>query len=143
MSNLISGVSSVPSNVTYSVVISQENTTSVSASFDALPGIQISGNNVVNVFYNQIPTQSNNQLASRKKKDLMMNNYSIKIIYQCVTFIFIIITIHFSFFLSVERERYVINNLLHLVSVNYDVISLVLCISTRLRLVTILTSLMK
>ena len=37
---------------------------------------------------------------------------------------------------SVERVRYVINNLLHLVIVKYGVISLVLCISTRLRLVT-------
>ena len=44
---------------------------------------------------------------------------------------------------SVERVRYVINNLLHLVSVKYGVISLVLCISTRLRLVTILSLLMK
>ena len=38
---------------------------------------------------------------------------------------------------SVERVRYVINNLLHLVIVKYGDISLVLCISTRLRLVTI------
>ena len=37
---------------------------------------------------------------------------------------------------SVERVRYVINNLLHLVIVKYGDISLVLCISTRLRLVT-------
>ena len=44
---------------------------------------------------------------------------------------------------SVERVRYVINNLLHLVIVKYGVISLVLCISTHLRLVTILTSLVK
>ena len=44
---------------------------------------------------------------------------------------------------SVERVRYVINNLLHLVIVKYGVISLVLCISTRLRLVTILTQLLK
>ena len=44
---------------------------------------------------------------------------------------------------SVERVRYVINNLLHLVIVKYGVISLVLCISTRLRLVTILTLLVK
>ena len=44
---------------------------------------------------------------------------------------------------SVERVKYVINNLLHLVIVKYGVISLVLCISTRLRLMTILTSLMK
>ena len=36
---------------------------------------------------------------------------------------------------SVERVRYVINNLLHLVIVKYGDISLVLCISTRLRLV--------
>ena len=42
---------------------------------------------------------------------------------------------------SVERVRYVINNLLHLVFVK--VISLVLCISTRLRLVTILSLLVK
>ena len=41
--------------------------------------------------------------------------------------------------LSVERVRYVINNLLHLVIVKYGDISLVLCISTRLRLVTILS----
>ena len=40
---------------------------------------------------------------------------------------------------SVERVRYVINNLLHLVIVKYGVISLVLCISTRLQLLTILT----
>ena len=40
---------------------------------------------------------------------------------------------------SVERVRYVINNLLYLVIVKYGVISLVLCISTRLRLVTILS----
>ena len=40
---------------------------------------------------------------------------------------------------SVERIRYVINNLLHLVIVKYVDISLVLCISTRLRLVTILS----
>ena len=44
---------------------------------------------------------------------------------------------------SVERVRYVINNLLHLVIVKYGVISLVLCISTRLRLVTILSLLVK
>ena len=44
---------------------------------------------------------------------------------------------------SVERVRYIINNLLHLVIVKYGVISLVLCISTRLRLVTILSLLMK
>ena len=43
----------------------------------------------------------------------------------------------------IERVRYVINNLLHLVIVKYGVISLVLCISTRLRLVTILTLLVK
>ena len=42
---------------------------------------------------------------------------------------------------SVERVRYVINNLLHLVK--YGDISLVLCISTRLRLVTILSQLVK
>ena len=40
---------------------------------------------------------------------------------------------------SVERVRYVINNLLHLVIVKYGDISLVLCIYTRLRLVTILS----
>ena len=39
---------------------------------------------------------------------------------------------------SVERVKYVINNLLHLVIVKYGVISLVVCISTCLRLVTIL-----
>ena len=44
---------------------------------------------------------------------------------------------------SVERVRYVINNLLHLVIVKYGVISLVLCISTRLRIVTILSLLVK
>ena len=44
---------------------------------------------------------------------------------------------------SVERVRYVINNLLHLVIVKYGVISLVLSISTRLRLVTILSLLVK
>ena len=44
---------------------------------------------------------------------------------------------------SVERVRYVINNLLHLGIVKYGDISLVLCISTRLRLVTILSLLMK
>ena len=44
---------------------------------------------------------------------------------------------------SVERVRYVINNLLHLVIVKYGVVSLVRCISTRLRLVTILSLLMK
>ena len=44
---------------------------------------------------------------------------------------------------SVERVLYVINNLLHLVTVKYGVISLVLCISTRLRLVTILSLLVK
>ena len=44
---------------------------------------------------------------------------------------------------SVERVRYVINNLLHLVIVKYGDISLVLCISTRLRLVTILSQLVK
>ena len=44
---------------------------------------------------------------------------------------------------SVERVRYVINNLLHLVIVKYGDISLVLCISTRLRLVIILLLLMK
>ena len=43
---------------------------------------------------------------------------------------------------SVERVRY-INNLLHLVIVKYGDISLVLCISTRLRLVTILSLLVK
>ena len=44
---------------------------------------------------------------------------------------------------SVERVKYVINNLLHLVIVKYGVISLVLCISTRLQLVTILSLLVK
>ena len=44
---------------------------------------------------------------------------------------------------SVERVRYVINNLLHLVIVKCGVISLVLCISTRLWLVTILSLLVK
>ena len=44
---------------------------------------------------------------------------------------------------SVERVRYVINNLLHLVIVKYGVISLVLCISTCLLLMTILTLLVK
>ena len=44
---------------------------------------------------------------------------------------------------SVERVRYVINNLLHLVIVKYGDISLMLCISTRLRLVTILSLLVK
>ena len=44
---------------------------------------------------------------------------------------------------SVERVRYVINNLLHLVIVKYGDISLVLCITTRLRLVTILSLLVK
>ena len=44
---------------------------------------------------------------------------------------------------SVERVWYVINNLLHLVIVKYGVISLVLCISTRLRLVIILSLLVK
>ena len=44
---------------------------------------------------------------------------------------------------SVERVRYVMNNLLHLVIVKYGVISLVLCISTRLRFVTILSLLVK
>ena len=38
---------------------------------------------------------------------------------------------------SVERVRYVMNNLLHLVIVKYGDISLVLCISTRLPLVTL------
>ena len=44
---------------------------------------------------------------------------------------------------SVERVRYVINNLLHLVFVKYGDISLVLCITTRLRLVSILSRLVK
>ena len=44
---------------------------------------------------------------------------------------------------SIERVRYVINNLLHLVIVKYGFISLVLCISTRLRLMTVLSLLMK
>ena len=44
---------------------------------------------------------------------------------------------------SVERVRYIINNLLHLVIVKYGDISLVLCKTTRLRLVTILTLLVK
>ena len=44
---------------------------------------------------------------------------------------------------SVEQVRYVINNLLHLVIVKYGVISFVLCISTRLRLVTILSLLVQ
>ena len=45
---------------------------------------------------------------------------------------------------SVERVRYVIKNLLHLVIVKYGDILLVLCcISTRLRLVTILSLLVK
>ena len=44
---------------------------------------------------------------------------------------------------SVERVRYVIKNLLHLVIVKYGDISLVLCISTRLRLVTMLSLLVK
>ena len=40
---------------------------------------------------------------------------------------------------SVERVRYVINTLSHLVIVKYGVISLVVCISTRLRLMTIVS----
>ena len=45
--------------------------------------------------------------------------------------------------LGTRLVRYVINNLLHLVIVKYGVLSLVLCISTRLRLVTILMLLVK
>ena len=44
---------------------------------------------------------------------------------------------------SVVLVSYVINNLLHLVIVKYGDISLVLCISTRLRFVTILSLLAK
>ena len=44
---------------------------------------------------------------------------------------------------SVERVTYVINNLLNLVIVKYGDISLVLCIFTRFRLVTILSLLVK
>ena len=44
---------------------------------------------------------------------------------------------------SVERVRYVINNLLHLVTVKYGDISLVLCISTWVQLMTILSLPMK
>ena len=44
---------------------------------------------------------------------------------------------------SVERVRYVINNLLYLVIVKYGDISFILCISTRLRLATILSLLVK
>ena len=44
---------------------------------------------------------------------------------------------------SVERVRYIINNLLRLVIVKFGDISLVLCISTRLRVVTILSLLVK
>ena len=44
---------------------------------------------------------------------------------------------------SVERLRYVIDNLLHLVIVKYGDISLELCISTRLQLMTILSLLVK
>ena len=44
---------------------------------------------------------------------------------------------------SVERVRYVINNILHLVIVKYGDISLVLCIATRLRLMSILSLLVK
>ena len=44
---------------------------------------------------------------------------------------------------SVELVRYVINNLLHLIILKYEDISLVLCISIRLRLVTILSVLVK
>ena len=44
---------------------------------------------------------------------------------------------------SVERVRYVINYLLHLFIVKYGVISLVLCISTHLLHVTILSLLVK
>ena len=44
---------------------------------------------------------------------------------------------------SVEQVRYVINNLLHLVIVKNGVISLVLSISTRLRLMIILSLLVK
>ena len=44
---------------------------------------------------------------------------------------------------SVERVRYVINNLLHLVIVKYGDISLILRISTCLRLMTILSLLVK
>ena len=44
---------------------------------------------------------------------------------------------------SVERVRYLINSLLNLVIVKYGDISLVLCISTRLQLVTILSLLVK
>ena len=45
--------------------------------------------------------------------------------------------------LGFERVRYVINNLIHLVIVKYGDISLVLCISTSLQLVTILSLLVK
>ena len=44
---------------------------------------------------------------------------------------------------SVKQVRYVINNLLYLVIVKYGVISLVLCISTSLRFMTILLLLVK
>ena len=45
--------------------------------------------------------------------------------------------------LGQRSVEYVINNLLYLVIVKYGDISLVLCISTRLRLVTILSLLVK
>ena len=44
---------------------------------------------------------------------------------------------------SVERVRYVINNLLHLVIVKYGVISLVVSVCTHIRIVKILMLLMK
>ena len=44
---------------------------------------------------------------------------------------------------SVERVGHVINNLLHLLIVKYGVISLLLCISTGLRLVAILSLLVQ
>ena len=44
---------------------------------------------------------------------------------------------------SVERVRYVINNLYNQVIMKYDVIPIVVCICTRLRLVKILMSLVK
>ena len=89
MSDLISGVPSTPSNDTNSVVTSQENITSVSASFSALPGIQISGNSVVNVHYNQVATQYSVMILHKESEK---DPY-----YQYVTSTYIIFTIYLNY----------------------------------------------
>ena len=64
MSHLISNTSVALSNVTNTAAVSsQGNKNVVSSHHNVLPGMQITGNSVVNVYFNQVSSQANHSVS--------------------------------------------------------------------------------